>query len=144
MARGFEVARDRALKVWEKAPNDYLSDTSRRMGGWIMMAELHLWDEDTQRRGTAERLHATIQDQSSVSFDHVAAIAKGMKSANPDLAERIDRVVGHSMLRAMLLPEMLTSLFWAQTEAPPEVIEGEIVEDPPLEGEVEDLEVQDE
>jgi hypothetical protein len=32
MARGFEVAQDRALKVWEKAPNDYLSDTSRRMG----------------------------------------------------------------------------------------------------------------
>jgi hypothetical protein len=105
------------------------------------MDELRLWDEDTQRQGTARRLHATIQDQFSVSFDRIAAIAEGMKFANPDLAERIDRVVGHSMLRAMLMPDAMAALFLAQTEPPPIVVEGEMVEDPFLEDEMEEVEV---
>lgn len=31
MARGIATAQDRVLRVWEKAPDDYLRDTSRRM-----------------------------------------------------------------------------------------------------------------
>lgn len=109
------------------------------------MNEAGSWDEDVFREVAAKRLHAEIREHSSHSFDQMADIAEAMKADCPELAEKIDRVVGRTMLTSMLMPEVVTALFWAQTEPPPIVVEGEVVEEDALsEDEAEETEVQDE
>lgn len=117
-------------------------------GEWGLtdMTEVETVEEkNIQRLAIAKGLRADLEEQVSVSFPRVAQIAEELKRTHPELAERIDQVVGHSMIRATLLPQMLTDLFWAQTEEPPEVIEGEVVEDLSVEGpedEIDEVEVQ--
>lgn len=102
-------------------------------------------DENVARLAAARRLHDDVEQKVSGSFPQMVSLAEEIKRDHPELADRIDRVIGNSMLRTALMPQMLTSLFLAQTEDPPEVIEGEIVEeDPSLEDEAVETEVQDE
>ena len=109
------------------------------------MTDLDMWrDEFVERLDAARRLHADIEKQVSASFPRVASIAEEIKRAHPELADQIDQVAGHSLLRSTLMPQLLTSLFWAQTEDPPAVVEGDFVEDPSPEDETEEMEVQDE
>lgn len=93
------------------------------------MADKHVLNEQVQRLVLAEEVRATVRDLSAGSFDKMAAIAQTMKSAYPHLAERIDGVLGHSMLRSMLMPEVMAALFLAQTEEPPVVVEGEAIDE---------------
>ena len=89
------------------------------------MTDLDMWrDEFVERLDAARRLHADIEKQVSASFPRVASIAEEIKRAHPELADQIDQVAGHSLLRSTLMPQLLTSLFWAQTEDPPAVVEG--------------------
>jgi hypothetical protein len=77
----------------------------------------------------AGQVRAVVQEQTVGSFDRMAAIAQRMKSTYPHLADRIDCVLGHSMLRSMLMPEAMAALFLAQTEEPPVAIEGEVIDE---------------
>lgn len=109
------------------------------------MAEMDSWnDKLLQRLDIAGRLHADLEEEVSASFPQLASLAEVIKRDHPELAERIDLVIGNSMVRSARMPEMLTRLFLAQTQEPPEVIEGEVVEDELEDEDGEEMEVHDE
>jgi hypothetical protein len=83
-------------------------------------------DKDARRQATARQLHDAIEEHSSESFNRMTEIAGHIKTAHPELAGRVDLIIGRSMIRSILMPDAMTELFLAQTKEPPTIIEGEM------------------
>ena len=82
-----------------------------------------------QKRITiAEVLYVSLQRQADAAVARLEAIADRLSADNPDLAERVDRIVARAIARAEQMPEAITALYLETTQEPPEIIEGEVIE----------------
>ena len=80
------------------------------------------------RNRYAEWLLDTLRRRATDSIIGLEAVAERLTAQDPELAERIEWVIGQAIERAQRMPEAVTTLYLVNTEEPLEIVEGEVVE----------------
>ena len=90
------------------------------------------------RKQSAKWLLGSLQKRAADSVARLEAMAEHLKAQNPDLAERLDWVISQAVERTQMMPEAVTTLYLMNTQEPPEIIEGEVIEVRAGEGQTKD------
>jgi hypothetical protein len=82
---------------------------------------------ERRRQQAASQLRMQLDGYAEDAVTRLQNLTQQLRKDNPDYAAQVDWLMGQVVQRAQMMPAAVTAFYLANTEEPPEVVEGELI-----------------